>query len=66
MVPETICLTPRDAAKALSLGLRTLARLRERGEGPRFIRIGKAVRYPIEELREWRGNAVVNSGAPVN
>jgi hypothetical protein len=52
---EKVCLTPKAAAEALSLGLRTLARLRERGEGPRYIRIGKAVRYPVEELREWRG-----------
>ena len=56
---EKVCLTPRDTVKALSLGLRTLARLRERGGGPRFIRIGKAVRYPIEDLKEWRGNGEV-------
>jgi hypothetical protein len=61
-MPENqICLTPRDAAKALSLGLRTLARLRERGEGPRYIRIGKAVRYPIDDLKVWRGNAEAQS-----
>jgi excisionase family DNA binding protein len=54
-----ICLSPREAAEALSLGLRTLARLRERNEGPRFIRIGKAVRYPVDDLKEWRGDAEV-------
>jgi len=59
---DKVCLTPKAAAEALSLGLRTLARLRERGEGPRFIRIGRAVRYPIDDLKVWRGN----SGAQVN
>jgi excisionase family DNA binding protein len=59
---EKVCLTPRDAAKALSLGLRTLARLRERGEGPRYIRVGKAVRYQVEDLKEWRGNGEARHG----
>jgi hypothetical protein len=43
---EKVCLSPREAAEALSLGVRTLARLRERGEGPRFINVGRSVRYP--------------------
>jgi excisionase family DNA binding protein len=54
---EMICLTPKAAAKTLSLSVRTLARLRERGEGPRYYRVGKAVRYRVEDLREWRGEA---------
>jgi len=44
-----LCLSPREAAKALSLGLRTLARLRERGEGPRWI-AGRSIRYPVDGL----------------
>jgi hypothetical protein len=59
---DKVCLTPKAAAEALSLGLRTLARLRERGEGPRFIRVGKAVRYPIDDLKLWRGDAEAQHG----
>jgi hypothetical protein len=50
MSAEPICLSPKEAAAALSLGLRTLARLRERGEGPRWIAIGRSVRYRVSDL----------------
>jgi excisionase family DNA binding protein len=50
---EPICLSPKEAAAALSLGLRTLARLRERGEGPRWINVGRSVRYRVEDLKAW-------------
>jgi len=47
MQSEQICLTPKAAAAALSLGVRTLARMRERREGPRWIYVGRVVRYTI-------------------
>jgi predicted DNA-binding transcriptional regulator AlpA len=53
---EPICLSPKEAAAALSLSLRTLARLREQGDGPRFIRIRKAVRYLVSDLEAWLAN----------
>jgi excisionase family DNA binding protein len=53
MSAEPICLSPKEAAAALSLGVRTLARLREREEGPRFIRVGRSVRYSLRDLEAW-------------
>lgn len=31
----------------------TLANWRTRGEGPKFLRVGRTVVYPLADLREW-------------
>lgn len=46
-------LTTKQAAKALALSTSTLEGWRPRGEGPPWVRIGTAVRYPREGLSEW-------------
>jgi predicted DNA-binding transcriptional regulator AlpA len=46
-------LTPRDTAKHLSCSERTLERRREEGDGPPYVKIGGAVRYPLAALEEW-------------
>lgn len=40
------------------VSVRTLANWRSQGVGPRWVKIGKAVLYPVENLTEWeaRGN----------
>lgn len=43
-------LTESDAAKYLTLKPNTLARWRWAGKGPRFIKIGGAIRYDAAEL----------------
>ena len=52
--PETPCLllTPRDAAKSLSICERRLYGLTKAGELP-VVRIGRAVRYGVEDLKAW-------------
>ena len=50
---DKVCLTPREAAASLRLGVRTLARLRANGRGPKFINVGRSVRYPVAELEAW-------------
>ena len=47
-----LLLSPREAARALSISEKTLYNHREAGEIP-FVRIGRAVRYSPEALREW-------------
>ncbi|MBC9030772.1 helix-turn-helix domain-containing protein [Sphingomonas sp. JC676] len=44
-----------DAQTALYLGLtrQTLQRMRTRGDGPRFRKHGRFVRYHIEDLDSW-------------
>jgi len=49
---EPMLLTPREAAKALSICERTLYALTRRGELP-VVRIGRAVRYDVADLRGY-------------
>ena len=51
---ETPCLAmrPREAAKALGISERLLWEWTSRGLVP-HIRLGKAVLYPVDSLREW-------------
>ena len=46
-------LTTRQAAERLGLSPRTLERYRVTGEGPRFRKIGRWVRYTPEDLVQW-------------
>ena len=40
-------------AKLLGVSLSWLAKSRLNGTGPRFIKIGRAVRYPLSAVREY-------------
>lgn len=43
----------RDAAKLTGVPVCTLATWRSRGGGPRFLKLGKSVRYRRRSLFEW-------------
>jgi excisionase family DNA binding protein len=43
-------LTQREAATLLHLSERTLERLRVSGTGPKFIRLGRSVRYRLTDI----------------
>jgi predicted DNA-binding transcriptional regulator AlpA len=46
-------LSPREAAPVLGLSVSWMAKARLRGDGPRYVKIGHAVRYPLSYLREY-------------
>ena len=46
-------LHPRDVAKVLNVSLSWLAKARLSGDGPRFVKIGRAVRYLESAVREY-------------
>lgn len=46
-------LHPKEAAKLLNVSLSWLAKSRLSGTGPRFVKIGRAVRYLEFSLREY-------------
>jgi predicted DNA-binding transcriptional regulator AlpA len=50
-------LTERDASKILCLSVRTLQKWRLCGRGPRFLKLGHAVRYDRAELERFLGDA---------
>jgi excisionase family DNA binding protein len=52
MEGEKTLLTVTEAAQRLSLGRGTTYQLVQRGELP-VVRIGRAVRVPVQALEEW-------------
>jgi predicted DNA-binding transcriptional regulator AlpA len=46
-------LHPKEVAKLLNVSGSWLAKSRLSGTGPRFVKIGRAVRYPESAVREF-------------
>ena len=46
-------LTQKEVARQLGISGRTLERHRVTGTGPRWLRLGRLVRYRISDLEEW-------------
>lgn len=55
---EKELLSPRDLAARLQVSDYTLRNWRVRGFGPPWAKIGKAIRYRIEDVREWEKKRV--------
>jgi excisionase family DNA binding protein len=54
-------MTPREAANYLRTSASTLAKRRLSGGGPKFCRIGKAIRYLKSDLDQWMASSRVSS-----
>ena len=50
---EPLFINTESAARRIGLHPDTLRRLRRTGGGPRYARVGTAVRYDIRELDRW-------------
>ena len=48
-----LLLPPADVAKLLKVSLSWLAKARMRGDGPPYIRVGRAIRYTNQALLQW-------------
>jgi hypothetical protein len=57
---ETL-LTQREAAMSLRLSVRTLERMRVTGNGPRFVKCNRSIRYQQGDLDAWIASRVVRS-----
>ncbi|WP_277968209.1 helix-turn-helix transcriptional regulator [Sphingomonas echinoides] len=54
-------LTTDDAAARIGLAYSTMKKLRLAGTGPKFMKLGRAVRYRAIDLDEWMAARVVSS-----
>lgn len=55
-------LNEKAAAEWLQLAPRTLQLYRQRGDGPRFVRISKrCIRYRLQDLEEWTAERLRSS-----
>ncbi len=62
----TRALTEREVSDVLGLSVATLRAWRHRGQGPRFLRLGRAVRYLPADLEDFvRASAVDASAEPL-
>ena len=52
-VTTPILLTPKQAARLLSLSVSWLAKRRLAGDGPPYVKLGGAVRYAETSLQQW-------------
>jgi predicted DNA-binding transcriptional regulator AlpA len=48
-----VLLTAAEAAQILKVSLSWLAKARMRGDGPPFIKVGRAIRYSEATLLQW-------------
>ena len=51
--PMAQLLTERDTARRLGLSVRTLQKWRLLGQGPRYLKLGQAVRYDPDDLEAF-------------
>jgi hypothetical protein len=56
-------LTPHEAANHLNCSGGYLSKGRVTGEGPRFLKLGKAIRYRLEDLDAWANDRMHDSTA---
>jgi predicted DNA-binding transcriptional regulator AlpA len=58
-MPETTRAIEREVAELLGLSVATLRAWRHRGKGPRFLRLGRSVRYLPSDVADFvRASAV--------
>ena len=53
MPPAVVIFTTREAARYLGLSISTLNKWRCYGFGPKYLKLGRAVRYRQEELDRY-------------
>jgi predicted DNA-binding transcriptional regulator AlpA len=51
--PTMVLLTPKEAAKLLRVSISWLAKSRMRGDGPPYIKVGRAIRYTDVAVMQW-------------
>jgi predicted DNA-binding transcriptional regulator AlpA len=54
MLIEPLAIDPREAARLTGFTTKHFENLRERGDGPPFVKLrNKRIRYPYQEFKEW-------------
>ena len=64
MEEQQSALTDEQVARRYGLKTATLRAWRLRGQGPRFVRLGRAVRYLVEDVEDFLRSSRVEPGAP--
>lgn len=51
--PDLVLIDPDPSAEAIEVATRTLESWRREGKGPRFVKIGRFIKYPLGGLIEF-------------
>ena len=62
--PEQL-LDEHEVARMLKRSVKTLRNDRSLGRGPRYVRVGRSVRYRLEDVRAYLSSRIGGSGAAV-
>jgi excisionase family DNA binding protein len=54
-------LTQDEAAELLKLSVRTIERLRVSGTGPKFVCLGRSIRYRLTDIEAFIASRIVGS-----
>ena len=54
-------LTQDDVVQKFGLGARFLETARTRGDGPAYVKVGRAVRYKASDVRAWLANCTIEN-----
>ena len=64
-IPSFILLSPKETAHRLKVSTSWLAKARMRGDGPPFIKVGRAIRYAEATLVQWtKGRQRLSTSEP--
>lgn len=50
---RTLTLSPEEAARRVGLEASTLANYRWSGRGPRYLKLGRTIRYRLVDIERW-------------
>ena len=53
MLIERRLVNEREAARLVGFSVAALIKWRREGRGPRYIRVGRSIRYRVSDLVEW-------------
>jgi len=52
-MPSSLCVDERHVAAQLQVKPGTLRKWRFLGRGPQFLRVGRSIRYRVEDIESW-------------
>lgn len=53
MCADSTLMRPHETAATLQVSIRTLEYWRAHGDGPKFVRVGRHVRYRLDDISAW-------------
>jgi len=59
-------LTERDVARMTGMSVATVQHWRYAGTGPKYLKIGKSVRYHLADVRKFIASLPTGGGKPLN